>query len=547
MTTQGKGTLPGVTKRPPSDAEAAGRLPTQRGTTPSSQTDAPLAPAPDELHSRNTIEWSPAIGTLGDPPPTLNVPTPGGMEARIAAVTTAGGFTKLPDNFGDRGGDWVSVRAKNAFEILYLDWRQAERITPEMTSRHQALLTAFWTRNIRAMTEGARVAVVDKYGGEHRSPELIQSYPAAIAEAFSRLATREAIDATSRELFVERQESILARLDEQLTVCLFDKALQPAETRALFEFADREGIARDLVAAHVANRLAAEQIKPVGPVSGATGAERLLSTTWAHDSVRPNAPDPQKPRNRFVPVFLFSIAVVLVLVVSSALWSRRAADTTVGSVVQPPTNTRALSTGSLPPTEPQVPATSTPNRPVDKPLPSVAKDLVPAPPAIVAPVVSAEQRRAVHNRIEAIRRLADSDPKAAVEQVGELDSSLAEHESEYAGERLDIANIRAQIQSVLMEQRLTEERARAQQETDARAQQERDKQWEQRLAQIESLSKQGNYSGAKSLADQLLGEPSLPQPIATRAKKLSDDAVAQLQKIFSDTKVNSKTTRAPHG
>jgi hypothetical protein len=480
----------------------------------------------------------------------LNVPIPGAIEARIAAITTAGGLMKLPDGFGDRGGDWASVRGRSAFEILFLDWRQAERITPEMVARHRALLTAFWTETIGAMTQGSgRVSVPDLYGGEHRSAELVQSYLPTIEQAFSRLSTREDIAGAYKSLFLERQDNILARLDEQLTVCLFDKALQPAETRALFEFADREGIARDLVATHVANRLVAEQILPIGPVSGATGAERLLSTTWAHDSVKPKPPDTPKPRNRFVPVFLFSIAVVLVLVVSSALWSRRTAATAAGSVVQPSTSTQALPTGRVP-EEPQLsPVQTTKNRPIEKPRASgpVSKNSEPTTPPAVTPVVSAEQRRAVHNRIEAIRRLADSDPKAAVEQVTELDSGLAEHENEYASERLEVANIRGQLQSILMEQRLTEERTRAQQETDARAQQERDKQWEQRLAQIDSLSKQGNYSGAKSLADQLLGEPNLPQPIATRAKGLSDDAVAQLQKIFSDTKVNAKTTRSPHG
>jgi hypothetical protein len=95
-----------------------------------------------------------------------------------------------------------------------------------------------------------------------------------------------------------------------------------------------------------------------------------------------------------------------------------------------------------------------------------------------------------------------------------------------------------------MQGKLAEESRHLQQESEMRAQQERTKEWERRLTQIESLNKQGNFSGAKTLADQLLSEQDVPETVAVRARKMADEAVAKLQAIFSKAKVKSKTTRS---
>jgi len=170
-------------------------------------------------------------------------------------------------------------------------------------------------------------------------------------------------------------------------------------------------------------------------------------------------------------------------------------------------------------------------------------------PAVQQPVVSVEERKAVQVKLEDIRALSPSDPNGALQRLQQLDSSLAAHPQEYAAERLDLANLRGQIQGAIMEGKLTEERKRIQEESEVNAQKERMKEWEQRLAQIESLSKQGNFSGAKTLADRLLSEQNVPESIAIRAQKMADEAVAKLQAIFSKAKVKSKTARSsdpPH-
>lgn len=486
--------------------------------------------------------------------PTLAIPVPPALGERLAAATLSGGLTELPANFGDTGGDWVTVQSDNPFEVLYFDYRRADRITPETVGRHREFLHRFWQEKLKSMSQGAaRLAIVKKYGGQYESERLVHSFPDLIDRAYHRLSTASGIEEAYREIVTRQQKVVFARIDEKLTDFLVDSVLQPQETVSLFEFADREGVAREVVAAHVQDRIRSAGLVSDGAVNGATLEQQLLSSAWVHPSrkVPAQALARPQPRSGMLSLLLFSLAV-LVLIVGLALYRMKSASRTESGGAVPPVSARQI-TQELRGASAPAPPAATPAVPEDPPhtMPRRIEE-PPAQPAVsveveetrAQPAVSVEDRKAVQDELEGIRTLSSTDPSGALERALQLDSTLAAQPQEFAGERVELANLRGQIQTAVMEVKLAEESRRHQEESDARAQRERTKEWEQRLAQIESLSKQGNFSGAKTLADQLLSEQDVPEPIAIRARKMSDEAVAKLQAIFSGAKVKSKTVRS---
>lgn len=490
-------------------------------------------------------------------PVTRDIPMPAALDDRLAAATLLGGLKSLPPEFGDSDGDWVTVRSENPFTVLFLDHRRAQAITPDMVSRHRELLQRFWQEKLRSMSQGAaRVAIVKKYGGQHEAERLVRSYPDLIERAYERISTLGGIDDAYRQLLADKQGAVLAKLDEKLNDFLVDSVLQPEEMQALLELGDREGLPRQIVAERVRDRIRREGLVPDGSPSGSTLEKQLISIAWTHPS-RKAAPAviPQvvaQPRKSLLlPLLLFSIAVVVVLLVAAAITSSRmgttsdrgTAPTTNSVPTQPPLQTAS----ALQPTNAPITNTSEPRRPTS---PSPEKERSPrisTQQVEVRPVVSAADRQQVHDKLDEVRRLSESDPSAALDHANSLDAQLGVHPLEYASERAELANVRSAIQIASSRQQLEIEKGKIRQEAEEHAAQERNKEWERRLDQIESFTKQSNYSGAKNLADQLLAEPNLPDSVSTRARRLADDNWAKFQKSMSGTTVNSRTTRAPHG
>lgn len=471
------------------------------------------------------------------------------LEERLAAATRTGGLLELPKDFGDAGGDWGTVRSENPFEVLYLDYRQASRITPEVVSRHRDLLQRFWQEKLKSMTQGAaRLAILAKYGGVEQSERLVRSYPDLIERAFHRLSTIGGIEEAYREIITRQQKAFFARIDEKLDDFLIDSVLQPEETRALLALADREGVARELVAAHVQDRLRAAGLISEEAVLGATIEQQLLSSVWIHPSRKASAPPPLPPEPRKTyPLLLALIGLVLIVGVVMFLYQAQPAPSP--APVDPPAPDAPTEIDTAPsgetagveppefkpeiepaPTQNDVAASAIPGRreEVPSPLPEVS----PAPP-----VISLEERQAVQGDLEEIRALRADDPQRALDLVEELDSRLGERRQEFAEERLALGILKAEIQSSM-------ERARERNEEARKREEERLARYEQSLAHIASMSQKGNFSGAKDLAEELLKEPDLPEPIALRARELADDAVRKLQEVWSGAKVKSRTKRS---
>lgn len=471
------------------------------------------------------------------------------MDERIAAVTAAGGLTALPPDFGDAEGDWSTVRAADPFTVLYLDYRQAERISPEVAARHHELLQRFWQEKLRTMTQGAaRLSILKKYGGPEESERLVRSYPEVLGNAYQQLISRGAIDAASRKIVEEKEADLCARIDEKLDDFLVDSILQPEEVRALLLFGERQGLRAATVAKRIADRLRMRDFIAEAEPSGATLEARLLSTAWIHPSKRRQPPaeaiaQPQPPKpGSLTPLLLFSFVVVLVLLAGAALRSLVR--------VERSTPLATASSSHVPTTTTAEPATTTVVQSLAVPPPVV----VPAPqqpaetrePEIttsvrheeVAPVVSTEERRQIRDELASIQQ--DGDPQAGLDRLTMLERTLGEGE-QYVDERIAAAKLRSQLERVVLLREVEAEK----QAQEARAAAEREREWEQRLAAVEELMKQPNYSGAKTLADQLLAAPGIPPAVAARAETLRNQAVDELQKIFSSATVKSRTGRAP--
>lgn len=248
---------------------------------------------------------------------------------RLASITRAGGLVELPPDFGDAGGLWLTIGSTSPFEVLLLDWRQAESITQEVVARHRNLLHGFWGETLRSMSQGAaRISILKKYGGEHESDRLVQSYPGRIDSAFHRISTLRGIAEAHQEIVREIWAVTLAALDLMLDAFLVDQVLQPEEVKALFGKSDAAKVPREVVAEHLYRRIVEAGLTRDGGAVAGSLEEQLFSGAWRHPSrrvaVRPPEPDAAPlPRRRLLPALSVSAAVVGVLASAATLWMLR--------------------------------------------------------------------------------------------------------------------------------------------------------------------------------------------------------------------------------
>jgi hypothetical protein len=516
-------------RRPRKDESADGGALPSATAGPAATPAAPPAPrAPEPQHEPQRDSEPPATQSL---------------QERLAAITAAGGLTALPADFGDVHGDWLTVRAADPFTVLVLDHRQADRISPEMVSRHRELLQRFWQEKLRSMTQGAaRFAILKKYGGPEESERLVRSYPELIENAYQQLITRGAIDEAHRRIVEEKESIVCRRLDEKLDDFLVDLVLQPEEVRSLFLFGESEGLRSGTVADRIQARLRVKGLVPEGEPGGATLEARLLSTAWVHPSKRRSEvvaaiAAPPRKASLLVPLLLFSMVVVLVLLAAAAL---RSAGHREQSIAEASSSTHEIvSTETAPSTQTTtVTAQSvlTPETQVPEPVepPPAATETVEREPS--APAVDVAEQQRIREELAAIER--EPEPQSGLDRLSLLEPTLSAH---YVDERIAAAKLRSDLERALLLRQVEEEKRVA----GERAAADREREWMQRIAAIEELMKQPNYSGAKTLADQLLASPDVPPSIAERGRELRDQAVLELQKIFSRATVKSRTGRAP--
>lgn len=252
-----------------------------------------------ELPTRGELPSQPGAGAGPEPGPPASGPAPAeasSREERIRAATAAGGLQALPAGFGDAQGDWQTVHADEPFGRLYLDWRQADRITPEMVRRHHELLRGFWKDVILRMQTGAAGAqIARRYGGRYASPEMVKSYPGELEQALHRLADAEGIRSAAEELSARRLAQARERLDPLVRQSLLDGALSSDEAEALVDEGTRQGLSREETAQLVLATLRERGFTPADRVASSSPVDQLVGTHWASAEVQ-RAP---RARNAF--------------------------------------------------------------------------------------------------------------------------------------------------------------------------------------------------------------------------------------------------------
>ena len=134
---------------------------------------------------------------------SVNAPTetPGTtttLQQRITASTKAGGLKSLPGDFDAQNGDWKCITATEPFAVLYLDYRQAMFITPDMVASNFALLDKFWSTKKAFLNTGSnRTGFKRKYShpeGADNGDRIIDNSTIIIKTAYDKLSAKEGIE-----------------------------------------------------------------------------------------------------------------------------------------------------------------------------------------------------------------------------------------------------------------------------------------------------------------------------------------------------------------
>ncbi len=490
-----------------------GQLPTREGE-PALPASPPRSPGED---LERVVQRSIPIVPLSPAPPLeTSCPEdfgPRTRQQRMASAVLQGGFLTLPSEFGDTEGDWQTIQSTNPFDVLFLDYRCADRITPDIVERHRQLIGGFWREKVRTMSQGAnRLAIAKKYGGPQADENRIRAFPDLVERAFHRLSTRQRIEETFQEIVQNQRRLALEKIESRLHDFLMDHALHPQETQALFAMADREEVPRAVVAALVLEKVERMGLRPGESVGGTSAEEQLLSTTWTDPSQNQPAalPMPQ-PRNWWwVPAML-----LVLLVVSLMIW--RTVHPPVLPAEKPPKDGISTAAPIKPPDQ-----LSQPSPPVS----TVKRQPPSSPPASVAKL------KEVRSELEAISNLVASDPEGARLRANRLGARLAgEPAALFSSEKRRLAEIQSRIVVMLAESKHQAELDAIRRETENQVAQNRVKDLEDRLGRAERFLMTSNFEAAQSLAQELLLEADLPAGLEIRARRVVLDAEESAKRV----------------
>ena len=222
------------------------------------------------------------------PPRRWNVGTDSPVAEPLDAVPPAllvrlkecamGPADALPADYGDPGGLWVTVRARNPFEILLLD-PGASPSSGTLLVRFR-VLWKFWTQKSAVARQGATRGVIrQKYG------ESIESYIDNLQWAYDQLSSDDGVAFWKMRVQQQRTRMLWARVAEVIDATLADGMLEIAETKHLFARAEEVGYEREEFAGALRNVLYARKFESEGLLKGSTESERLVSVRWATPEV----------------------------------------------------------------------------------------------------------------------------------------------------------------------------------------------------------------------------------------------------------------------
>ncbi|QQR72416.1 MAG: hypothetical protein IPJ17_12935 [Holophagales bacterium] len=465
------------------------------------------------------------------------------LEDQIRAATRTGGLTQLPPDFDEPTGGWTTITSTNPFEVLFLDHRQAAAISAEVIAAHYRLIGDFWAKKLGFMRmSGSRSMILRKYGGEHESEKLIESYPKRLREAFERLETPEAIENVLKELEAESRKRAQERLEEKLSDYLVDRTLQPVETRALFEYAASQNLRVSEVADYVHSTLVGRGLQALGHPVGKTLAEQLISVPWGDSGFSRPERLVDKGDRRFeglrrIAQLTALIATAFIAVAFLIRESRVPAS--VKSTDSGVVNSRGGSVSTPIPTPPLVQVSLTPA--AREPRPS-------------AELARATQARKQQDAAETARRRRVEACKSIVEGLGETIAVFQSQERfEEARTQIGVAStecagLGAEIASELstlaaLGRQVAE--AEVSSRVAALAAGQEAKAWRDKIAVIDSELANNQLIEARDAASRIMADPTAPPDIAEKASLQRLEAIRRIKEAFEGFSpgVSSKQVR----
>lgn len=481
---------------------------------------------------------------------------PSDIRERIRRCTAAGGLSELPPDFGDVEGDWKTINSaeEDPFSILYLD-ASAANLTPKIVRRHYELLNAFWSKKIALASSGQEYVVVE-YCSENATAGALEEYRTRLSRAYEQLATAEGIARVKtrireRDLELRRQQA-RQTLGPLMDGLLHDGVFNSDDWNCVAERAAEFRLSLKEIAGLVREKLVATGFQQLGSLASDDAIAAVSTVPWVSPTHRAEArPAAHAHANRTMGGALVLIVIIAMAVAGFAFFIRSGQDVQslpgntpaaqskpVQTTAQSATETTPSKNAEIRPPVTAAPSERSPAKPAEQNDTDTAKD--------AAAARDAAQTRAEHEQVRTklqdLEATIATDPNRATNAVAELRQQLAPRAQEFAAEILEISR----LQQILTDRRIADEKSRAEEQkrqSNAMAAAEAQRENEEALQQIAALSSEGNYSGAKKLADKLLSKPDLPAPIATRAYELRKAAAVALQNIWSNATAKSKTTR----
>lgn len=196
---------------------------------------------------------------------------------RIRRSTTNGGLGELPptSTWRDPTKDWECVKSDDPFEVLYLDYRQAANITPEMLEANHKLIRDFWTEKEANWSRGtARERIEREFGPD------VRKHVKRISEVYTLLSAEGGLTTQAGKRHAIRRAKGEQTLGAYAKHSLADGGVTRDDMAMLFDDGMRDGLTEDEVA-NFLNRLLVERgFTPSALPAGESLAARLRSVDW---------------------------------------------------------------------------------------------------------------------------------------------------------------------------------------------------------------------------------------------------------------------------
>ncbi|MEO0173076.1 MAG: hypothetical protein ABIL13_07515 [candidate division WOR-3 bacterium] len=158
------------------------------------------------------------------------------LRDRLSYFTEVGGLREIPSDYDrDKDGDWRLINSDNPFEVLYLDYRQIDRIRVDIgiIDRNYNVLRSFWEEKSRQLMMGAnRVLLEKKYGKGTIEQALIR-----LELAYNRLKTD--LDGEYKRVKEKKIEEAKKILEPSILTAISDGVLTSKEKQIIIDYAKK--------------------------------------------------------------------------------------------------------------------------------------------------------------------------------------------------------------------------------------------------------------------------------------------------------------------